>query len=75
MNLKINYGDFIKNKAKVFELIKEGYKFVLVIDNEFEDVEELRKLQMFSFIIVEKHLKCYKQIAKKYKNEDKILYE
>jgi len=75
MNLKIKYGDFIKNKQKIFELIKQGFKFVLILDNEFENVEEIRKLQMFSYIIVGKHLRCYKQIAKKYKKEDKIIYE
>jgi len=75
INLKITYRDFLKYKEEIFELIKEGYNFALILDDEFQDEKEIQKLQMFSYIIVGKHLKCYKKIAKIYNKKDKIIYE
>lgn len=75
INLKIKYQDFLKYKTEIFELMKNGYKFALVLDHDFEDAEEIKKLQMFSYIIVDRSLRCSKQIEKKYKTSDKIIYE
>lgn len=75
INLKIRYTDFEKYKDGIFSLMKQGYKFALILDNDFKDKAEIKKLQMFSYIIVPKQLRCYKQLEKSYKKVDKIIFE
>ena len=60
VNLKIPYEDLPKYKKEVFELIKEGYKFALELDNSLKDAAEIEKLSMFSYIIVPKKVRLYK---------------
>ncbi len=73
--LKIKYGEFVEYKKDIFELMKNGYKFALVLDDELEEVGQLKKLQMFEYIIANKDLTYFKQIEKKYKTSDKIIFE
>ena len=75
INLKITYSDFIKYKDGIFALMREGYKFAIVLDSSFKDKAEIKKLQMFSYIIVSKQVKSYKQLEKSYKKVDKIIFE
>ena len=75
INLKVTYQEYKKNKSEIFELMREGYKFAIELDETFEDESEIEKLQMFAYIIVSDETPCKKQIEKNYKKMDKILYE
>lgn len=75
LNLRITYEAFKKYQNEIFDLMKEGYKFALELDRTFKDIEEIKKLKMFSYFIVKKDLKQFKQIFKRYKKTDKIIYE
>ena len=51
--LRLKYKEFIDNKELIYEQIKDGYKFVIVIDDEFKPtLTELKKLDMFEYLIV-----------------------
>ena len=66
--LKINYTDFQKNKPMVYELLKDGYRFAINLDDEnISDLIELKKLDMFKYILIPKQNKnC--DIVKGYEN-------
>ena len=64
INLNIMYEEFSTNKDKIFSLIKKGYKFCITLDNSLKDVNELSKLSMFSYIIIDKNLRSYKELVK-----------
>lgn len=69
--LKIRYEQFIENKEKIYELMRSGYKFTIILDNSFEvNFKNIESLQMFGFIIINKSLKHYNEIMenKKYMN-------
>ena len=71
----INYEEFTKYKQQVFELMKDGYKFAIELDNSIKDPNEIGKLSMFSYIIVPKKVKLYKELMRRYKKADKIIFE
>lgn len=63
LSIKIRYGKFIKNKEKVYELMRKGYKIAIVLDDTFEvNVKNLQTLDMFKYVIVNKTFKDYKKI-------------
>ena len=67
INLNIMYEDFEVNKKKIFDLMKLGYKFSLTLDNSFKQIDELPRLSMFSYIIIDQNLKCYKELSQQKK--------
>ena len=75
LNLKVKYENLEKNKKYIFELMKEGYKFALVLDNTIKDPAEVEKLTMFYYIIVPKSVKLYKELMRRYKKVNKIIFE
>ena len=75
INLKVNYEDLQKDKKYIFELMKEGYKFAVELDNSLKDAGEIEKLAMFSYIVVPKKVKLYKELMRRYKKSDKIIFE
>lgn len=63
ISLKIKYEQFLENKEKIYELMREGYKITVVLDNSFEATfKEIESLKMFEFIIINKNLKKYEEI-------------
>ena len=63
LNIKITYNTFTKNKETITRLIKKGFRFAIVIDNTFESgIETIAKLNMFSFVLVNKNAKWYHKI-------------
>lgn len=68
--LKINYIDFLDNKEQVFEMIRNGFKFAVVTDNDMPrfSSDELKIFEIFPCVIVNK------DDMNKYKNV-KILHE
>lgn len=68
MNLKITYGEYLKYKKDVLDLIKKGYHFAVILDDKYEhsDRNEI-ELKVFSFIIITEDKYFYKEF-KKYEN-------
>ncbi len=75
INLKIPYEYLPKYKKEIFELIKQGYKFAIELDNSLKDASEIDKLTMFSYIEVPKKVRLYKEIMRRNKKTDKIIFE
>lgn len=74
INLNIMYEDFIKNEEKIYTLMKKGYKFAVTIDETTDDIKEIGRLAVFSYIIVNKKQKICKEL-KKHKEKLKIIEE
>lgn len=63
ISLKIRHEHFIENKEKVYELMREGYRFSIILDNSFEvNYKNMENLKMFKFVILNKDAKQYKEI-------------
>ena len=65
ISLKIRHEHFIENKEKVYELMREGYRFSLVLDNSFEvTYKNMENLKMFKFVIINKDSKQYSEVMR-----------
>lgn len=63
ISLKIRYEYFLKEKDTVFELMRQGYKITVILDNSFEpSFKNMESLQMFEFVIINRNLKKYEEI-------------
>lgn len=63
INLTINYEDFSKNKDNIYELMRNGFKFAIVLDNAFEpEYGNFEKLKMFNYVILKKDINNYEKI-------------
>lgn len=63
ISLKIKYEDFLKNKEEVFNLMREGYRITVILDNSFNaNFKDIESLQMFEFVIINQSLKYYEDI-------------
>lgn len=63
ISLKIKYEEFLKNTETVYELMREGYKITVILDNSFEaNFKNIESLQMFEFVIINRNLKNYEDI-------------
>lgn len=61
--LKIRYEYFIENKEAVYELMREGYRFAIILDNSFEaNYKNMENLKMFKYVILNKESKQYGQV-------------
>ena len=69
--LKIYYQDFEENKELIYSLIKEGYRFAIIIDDSFKPtLLNIKKLSIFEFLLVPEQCKNYEKIKE---NENKII--
>lgn len=65
ISLKIRHEHFIENKEKVYELMREGYRFSIILDNSFEvNYKNMENLKMFKFVILNKDSKQYGEIMR-----------
>ena len=70
--IKITSSEFDANTEYFYDLIKEGFKFAIVIDSTFEpSYANLEKLNMFRYIITNKLLPTNKDIKEISKLRDK----
>ena len=61
--LKLRHENFLKKKNEVYELMREGYRFALIIDNSFEvSYKNLEMLKMFKYIIIDRESKKYSEM-------------
>ena len=69
ISLKIEYKDFLKNKSAISEIIRQGFKIAIVLDDTFDlNIEELTRLEIFKFVLINKTNKYYEDIKSKIKN-------
>lgn len=62
--LKIKYEDFKNKKQEIYDLMRDGYRFAVIIDNSFEvNNKNVEILQMFKFVILNKQIKKYDEFA------------
>lgn len=75
--LKITYKDFEKNREQIYELMKNGYKFAVILDETFTvNKDDVKKLSIFTYVIVSKMLDKYYNLAEFEKDiEDIRIYE
>lgn len=65
ISLKIRYEQFLENKEAIYELMREGFKITIILDNSFDvTLKNIETLQMFEFAIVSRELKQYEEIIK-----------
>ena len=63
VNIRIEYADFIKNKDKVYDLMKNGYRLAIVLDNTFEpEYSNFQRLNAFNYILASKKLEYFDKI-------------
>lgn len=75
VSIKIKYEFFIENKEKIYELIKEGFKITLILDNSFKvNYKTIDTLEVFKYVILNKDLKNYNEIIN-YKQNIKNIIE
>ncbi len=75
VSIKIKYEFFIENKEKIYELIKDGFKITLILDNSFKvNYKTIDTLEVFKYVILNKDLKNYNEIIK-YKQNIKNIIE
>ena len=64
--LKVTYTDFIENKDLIYSLMQDGFKFAIIIDDNFSVTDaNLRKLNVFSYMLVPRKSKNYEKIKDK----------
>ena len=74
VSLKIRYEYFLENKSKIYELMQEGFKFTIILDNSFDvNYKNIEDLKMFEFVILNKNMKTYKEIIEYKKNLENVL--
>lgn len=74
INLNITYEEFKKNQKKIHELMRNGYKFAVTMDSTTDNLEEIARLSVFSYVIVSKKRKIYKELIK-HKEKFKLIIE
>lgn len=55
ITFEIDYKNFEKNKAKIYDLISQGYKFVVYIENENLKQEDIKRLEVFKYIVADEN--------------------
>ncbi len=55
ITFEISYKNFEKNKAKIYDLISQGYKFAVCIENEKLKQEDIKRLEVFKYIITDEN--------------------
>jgi len=70
--LKIYYKDFEENKELIYSLMKDGFRFAIIIDNTFNPtLMEIKKLSIFKYMLVPedcKHSEKIKEYQRKISN-------
>ena len=62
IKIKVKYRDFIIHRNEIYELMKSGYKFAIIIDDSFIiSREHIRKLEIFNYVIVSKKLEYFEE--------------
>ncbi len=63
ITIKVKYMDFIKYKKEYSNLIRNGFKIAVLIDEGF-DISKLKELEISKYVLINKDLKIYPEIIK-----------
>lgn len=65
VSLKIRNEYYLENKEEIYDLMREGFRFAIVLDNSFEvNYKNIENLKMFKFVIINNDSKDYDEIIK-----------
>lgn len=74
INFKVYYSEFVKDKENFYSLMRRGYKIAIILDETFEDTDEnIDRLEIFSYILVDSKWDKYTRIKKEDKLENKVI--
>lgn len=63
VNLKITYKEFLQNKDNIYELMRDGFKFAVILDNSFEpEYANFERLNAFYYTIASRKLDYYDKV-------------
>lgn len=63
INFKITYKEFLKNKENIYELMRNGFKFAVILDDSFEpQYANFERLNAFYYTIASRKLEYYDTI-------------
>lgn len=63
INFKITYKEFLKNKENIYELMRNGFKFAVILDDSFEpQYANFERLNAFYYTIASRKLEYYNTI-------------
>lgn len=63
--IKITYDDFNNEKNEIYSYMRSGYKFVVILDDDFKD-ENIELLSVFRYIMISKNSSS--KVTSKYRN-------
>lgn len=65
ISLKIRYEQFNKNKEQIYELMRNGFKIAVILDSTVNtERTEIERLNIFSYILINKDASYYDDIMK-----------
>lgn len=65
LSFKIKYSDFVDNKKFIYDLIRDGFRFAVILDDSYDlDLLTDSKLSVFSYIIVSEMKNRYSELGK-----------
>lgn len=65
ISLKIKYEQFDKNRDQIYDLMRSGFKIAVILDNTIStDRIELERLNIFSYILINKTADYYEEVMK-----------
>lgn len=63
ISLKVKYTNFLKNRDNIYELMQKGFRISILLDDSFIlNENELKKLDIFKFVLVSRNHKYYEAI-------------
>ncbi len=63
MILKFQYEDYITHKEKIHDMIRDGYKIAVILDDSFViNTRNVQTLDIFKYVILNKQLESYEKI-------------
>lgn len=67
MILKIKYEDYLTHKEQIHDILRDGYRFAVVLDDSFVvNSKNIQTLDIFKYAILNKQIESYEKI-KEYK--------
>lgn len=76
IKIKIKYREFIVHREEIYELMKKGYKFAIIVDDSFIiSREHIRKLEIFNYIILSKKLKYFEEFQENSEGLENIIID
>lgn len=65
--IKLDYNDFKNEKESIYEKIRKGFKFAIILNDDFvEEEDNIKLLYIFKYILVKKDTKLL--VEKRYNN-------